>query len=154
VLGRVRAPAGLALLLAASAVLVQGAGHGVMPGWALAVGVVVVAGLLMDLPALGLALGAMVVAALAGDGGMAGGMAPGLAAGMTMAAQGAVQGAVRRMTVPAVVLRPCARRATLRPMAAPAPAPDFLVQAERGPEGALRLAVAGRTRGRLRVSVC
>ena len=149
-LGRVRAPMGLALLLAASALLVQGAGHGVVPGWVVGAVAVGGAGLLLDGRALGIAFGVMVAAALVGDGGAAAVQAPVAMAGVVAA----VQAGLRAMPARVEVLRPVAARPVLRPMAAPAAAPDFVVQAERGPEGAVRLMVAGRMAGKLRVSVC
>ncbi len=146
----------LAVGLATGCVLMLGAGHGVLPPWlatTLPFAALAIAALLCDMRALGVSVLVLLVP-----------MAPRLPesaweaaglvalAGLGWLAQGI---ALRTLAGPRVVLMP-ARAAAAPVWTRPAEAfarPGLLVQAERTPDGAVRLAVAGAASGRLRVSV-
>lgn len=153
---RPRGAAGRVLLagsLGAGCMLAVGAGHGVLPPWlatALPFAALLLAAMLCDTRALAACL-CVPLAACAAVG--AGEAALGLAALAALAwlAQRLARHRLRRGVV---VLAPGARAAALvfsRPCEV-SPRPGVLVQAERTPDGGLRLAVAGAAFGRMRVS--
>ncbi len=154
---RPRGAAGRAMLaaaLGAGCVLALGAGHGVLPAGlatALPFAALILAGMLLDARALAACLAVLLAAAaLAQAGGMALGLA--LAAAAILLGQRLAR---HRYARGAVVLAPGARPAApvfSRPREGLG-RPGLLVQAERTPDGAVRLAVAGAAMGRMRVSV-
>ena len=151
--------------IAVGAVLLVGAGHGALPrpaGFAVAMAGLALAAGLCDRRALGLALGILLlesVLPLAGarEAGpalvQAGVLA--VAAAMLLVGQRLLRRASRRPVLlpPRRAVPPCGAGPVWTATAATAP-PQVLVQAERTPEGTLRLAVASRAVGALRVTVC
>jgi hypothetical protein len=152
---RPRGAAGRAMLaaaLGAGCVLALGAGHGVLPqglATALPFAALILAGMLLDARALAACLAVLLAAAALAQ---AGGLALALAAAAILLGQRLAR---HRYARGAVVLAPGARPAApvfSRPREGLG-RPGLLVQAERTPDGAVRLAVAGPAMGRLRVSV-
>jgi hypothetical protein len=149
-----RQPTVMATGLAAGCVLVLGAGHGVLPSGvatALPFAALILAAALCDGRALGVAFALLLgPAVLASSMEMAAGMAA--LATLAWLAQGL---ACRVLAGRTVVLVPSSAPSApvwTRPAEGFA-LPGLLVQAERGADGAVRLAVAGHAAGRLRVSV-
>lgn len=144
-------PAVLAAGLAAACVLVEGAGHGVVPrgvDTALPFAALALAAALCDGRALGVALAILLGPSVLS---LAWVQAAGMAA-LTGLAYLAQRLACRRLGVVLVPSRATAAPVWTRPEMGFA-VPGLLVQAERGADGAVRLAVAGHAAGRLRVSV-
>ena len=157
----------LGLGLAGATVLLLGAGRGTLPysaSIALPFVILVLVGALGDGRALLAALGVLMLECLLSLGGSADPVLPPVQAGglallalVLMVAQRLWRRAARgreRLTllVPLKVGSGAAPRMLSPPMPASLP-PAFLVQAERTPDGTLRLVIAGREAGRLRVTV-
>jgi len=152
--------------VAVATVLLLGASHSVLPaaaGCMVAMAALALAAGLCDPRALGLALGILLLESMlplaasreALPALVQGGVLAVVAAAL-LVGQRLLRRAVRR---PVLMLPPDRTAAAWR--AAPvwtatsaAPPPPVLVQAERTPEGTLRLAVASRVSGALRVTVC
>ena len=147
-------PAVLAAGLGAGCVLVLGAGHGVLPfgvETALPFMALALAASLCSGRALGAALAILLgPAALAPEWGMA--LAMAVVAAAAWLAQRMAFRVLAGRTVVLVPSRAPAAPVWTRPAEGFA-LPGLLVQAERSPDGAVRLAVAGHAAGRLRVSV-
>ncbi len=151
--------------VAVAAALLLGAGHMVLSGWVagvLPMAVLALAAGLCDPRALGLALVVLLLESLlplavvreAGSGlGLAGVLA--VEAVALLVGQHLLRRAARRpMVLPPGRTGRGGRPAPAWSATAASAPPPVLVQAERTPEGTLRLAVASRSTGSLRVTVC
>jgi|GEM_PF-5063003 len=152
--------------VAVATVLLLGAGHSVLPaaaGCMVAMAALALAAGLCDPRALGLALGILLLESMlplaasreALPALVQGGVLA-VAAAALLVGQRLLRRAVRR---PVLLLPPdrtgaAGRAAPVWTATSAAPSPPVLVQVERTPEGTLRLAVASRAAGALRVTVC